>query len=997
MARLYSRFLPLLVCLLAISYLGAQDTEQDTILVDFGTQLSTGNWNNLTNFTDGAVPVLLNAAGERTRYGIEVSDTFRGVNTGGTTEPDDSLALPATATGDSFFGNGQPWGGATEPSGAVTLTNLRQGKNYNLALYASRAGTETRQTRLIVIGATRDTLLLEAGGTGGMRVRTSMTPAADSTIVIEAAAGPDNDTPEAFFYLGALVMNYDAEAPPPVVEVAADTFLVDFGTVPSPAPWNNVTDFDSGAVVTLANQVGTLANVRLVVVDSFRGVNTLGTSTPDAELGFPASATEDSFFGNTGPFNGAIQATGGIELTGLDPRTGYTLRIFGSRNTEENREAMYVVEGITTDTLYLNSANNTGELAVTTVFPTRDSSIVLTASPGPNNVNNLGFYYLNAMEVFAEATAVAPLDTVLVDFGGSNTTPPPYNNVTDPNAGKVSDLTNSAGFYTGYTIAVVDSFNNTNADGTQRPAEELGLAATATGDSFFGNTGDFGGQSQPTGAVELTGLNPAVTYTVELFASRTTSERRETQYVVEGAGSDTVYLTVSSNENRSVFVEMQPDAEGTLRITASSGPNNENSDLFYYLGVLRLIYPDMDPVGDVSLELTDPTGGEFWQAGKTADITWNARNLGQLGLEYSTDAGSTWTVIDTVPAFNESYTWTLPEVDTEEALVRITSDTLLATSDSTFTISTETTSCTIVVLGSSTAEGTGASTQDSSWVGRYQEYLADDTRYDVVNLGRSGYNTFRILPTGTDIPAGVNETIDPARNVTQALTYDPFAIIINMPSNDAAGGYGVAQQLDNFETVVEAAREAGVLVYVATTQPRNFTNPAQIQIQREVRDSILAIYGEMAIDFWTGLASADGFIVDSLDSGDGIHVNDDGHAILYQRVLNLQLDTVDCSAPSAVGNLPRRVSGLVKAYPNPAENGFLMLDFGEGLRGTADVQIIDVLGRVRLRDRVEITGGADHRIDISQLGRSSSSYFFVVVTLESADGYVRDILPVVIR
>ena len=1001
MQKFYTLFLLLCAALLLSGGLHAQDTARDTILVDFGTNLSAGNWNNVTGFTDDSLGLLINSRGLRTRYGLNVSDAFRGVNTGGTATPDAELGLPASATGDSFFGNGSEWNGETEPKGAVKLNNLRQGKSYDLSLFASRTGPETRQTRWIVIGASRDTLLVEAGGEAGAFAGTSMLPAADSTIVVEVEAGPDNDTDQDFFYLGALLMSYDAEEEPPLPPVAVDTFLVDFGTELSSAPWNNVTEVEAGAMVPLMNQVGGMTTVSLMVVDDFNGVNVNGSATPDEALGFPATATGDSFYGNTVEFAGGTEPTGGVMLTGLDPRMGYTLRIFASRETEENREAMYVLEGIMTDTVYLNAGNNTGDVAMATVFPDRDSTIMLTASPGPNNVNSSGFYYLGAMEVYADGMAEAMLDTVLVDFGASNTTtPPPYNNVTDPNAGRVDDLTNTSGFYTGYAIAVVDSFNNINTNGTQSPAETLDLAASATGDSFFGNTGDFGGQSQPTGAVELTGLDPEVTYTVELFASRETGELRETQYVVDGADSETVYLNISSNEDRTVLVDMQPNDEGTLRITASSGPNNQNSDLFYYLGVLRLIYPDMDPAGQISLDLTNPTGGEFFQAGKNADITWTSRNLGAVGLEYSVDNGTNWTVIDTVPAIDGMYRWTVPNEDTDEALVRITSDTLLSTSDSTFTISTmDTTTCTIVILGSSTAEGiAGTSTVDSSWVERYREYLSDDTRYEIVNLARGGYNTFRILPNGAEIPDSVtNQLPDLNRNVTAALTYDPFAIIINMPSNDAAAGFGVQQQLDNFETVVEAATEEGVMVYVATTQPRNFTDPAQVQIQREVRDSIFQIYGDRAIDFWTGIAADNGFIIDSLNSGDGIHLNDDGHRILYERVVGLLLDTVDCSGPTAVRDLTRRVSGLIRAYPNPAENGFLMLNFGDDLRGTADVQIVDVLGRVRLRQRVEVSGTADHRIDTSQLGAGGNGYYLVVVTLHQTDGLIRDIVPVIIR
>ena len=997
MVRQFSLLL-LLLSLLPLASLVAQTEARDSLLIDLGDNLSPPPWNNLVDPAAGAITGLRNTRGFSTSYAIAVTDSFNNINRDGTQDPDPSLDLPATASGDSFFGNVGAFGGRTQPTAAVTLSALLPDKSYHLTLFASRTATDNREARYILTGATRDTLDLNAASNSTRTVMTTMLPAADGTIVVEAGPGPNNDNGAKFYYLGAVVVSYEMEEPPPAGEVEADTFLIDFGTVASPTPpWNNVTDFDSGAVITLANQVGTLTQVSLAVVDSFGGVNTAGTPTPDEALGFPATATGDSFFGNTSPFNGKTQETGAVALRGLDPRIGYTLRIFASRAATDNREASYTVAGITVDTVYLDASGNTGELAEVTVFPAGDSTITITVGPGPNNNNGSGFYYLGAMEVYRQAGSTAPLDTVLVDFGGTNTTPPPYNNITDPSAGVVADLTNTSGFFTGYSIAVVDSFNNVNADGTVSPEEGLDLAPTATGDSFFGNTSEFGGQIQPTGAVALDKLDPQVTYTVELFASRTTDEFRQTQYIVEGTTTDTLYLNVSSNRSTTVSTRVQPDGEGRILITASSGPNNQNNLGFYYLGVLRLIYPNMSPAGETSLTLTDPNGGEFWQAGKTTDITWVARNLRSVGLEYSTDNGTNWTVIDTVPAIDGTYPWTLPTVDTDAALVRITSDSLQDTSDDTFTISTDTTTCTIVVIGSSTAAGTGASMPDSSWVGRYVDYLSDDTRYEVVNLALGGYNTYRLLPTGSVIPPGVNMTPDVERNVTAALTYDPFAIIVNLPSNDAAEGYGVDEQLANFATIVSTATAEGVMVYVSTTQPRNFTDAGRLQLQMEVRDSILNIYGDKAVDFWTGTATETGFIIDSLDSGDGIHLNDAGHRLLFERVRELGLDTMDCSGPNALREMPKRVTGLVKAYPNPAVQGFLMLNFGDALPGTADVQIVDMLGRIRLTDRLPLTGESEQRLNVSQLGGSGGGYYYLVVTVERSGTILREILPVVIR
>jgi hypothetical protein len=53
-----------------------------------------------------------------------------------------------------------------------------------------------------------------------------------------------------------------------------------------------------------------------------------------------------------------------------------------------------------------------------------------------------------------------------------------------------------------------------------------------------------------------------------------------------------------------------------------------------------------------------------------------------------------------------------------------------------------------------------------------------------------------------------------------------------------------------------------------------------------MRDSTLARFGARAIDFWTGLAQQDGSIDPAFDSGDGVHLNDAGHEILFRRAVD---------------------------------------------------------------------------------------------------------------
>ncbi|MEZ4983686.1 MAG: hypothetical protein R2795_01395 [Saprospiraceae bacterium] len=161
-------------------------------------------------------------------------------------------------------------------------------------------------------------------------------------------------------------------------------------------------------------------------------------------------------------------------------------------------------------------------------------------------------------------------DTVFIDFG-NNVSPLPWNNLADPVAGEIPALYNQSSLLTSYGIVVFDAFNNINTGGVATPDPSIGFPATATSDSFFGNVGDFGGQSQPTGGVDLVNLDPGQTYSFTIFASRgNVTDNREAQYILEGATTDTVYLDAANNGSMVATITLAPDAEGRIRMTAAA-------------------------------------------------------------------------------------------------------------------------------------------------------------------------------------------------------------------------------------------------------------------------------------------------------------------------------------------------------------------------------------------------------------------------------------------
>lgn len=222
-----------------------------------------------------------------------------------------------------------------------------------------------------------------------------------------------------------------------------------------------------------------------------------------------------------------------------------------------------------------------------------------------------------------------------------------------------------------------------------------------------------------------------------------------------------------------------------------------------------------------------------------------------------------------------------------------------------------------VVLGSSTAAGTGASSTATSWVGKFRTYVQSiEPNALVVNLAVGGYTTYHVMPTGFVPPAG-RPMPSPNNNITRALTYNPWAIILNLPSNDAANNYSVEEQMSNFSTILGLAASNNISYRVTTTQPRNFQNPAQLQNLLDVRTAIMNTFGDKAVNVFDELANPDGTIKTIYNSGDGIHLNDAGHNFIYQQIVGSGIANVLSKEEHPLNT---QQSILEQNYPNPVQS-----------------------------------------------------------------------------
>jgi len=104
-----------------------------------------------------------------------------------------------------------------------------------------------------------------------------------------------------------------------------------------------------------------------------------------------------------------------------------------------------------------------------------------------------------------------------------------------------------------------------------------------------------------------------------------------------------------------------PSTEVLVRISDSDNPSDNISDQSDAVFSINRIY------------VSNPNGGESYSVNSTETITWISHtSVNNVIIEFSNDNGNSWsTVINAYSAASGSYQWTLPNVVTNQALIRI--------------------------------------------------------------------------------------------------------------------------------------------------------------------------------------------------------------------------------------------------------------------------------------------------------------------------------------
>jgi lysophospholipase L1-like esterase len=192
----------------------------------------------------------------------------------------------------------------------------------------------------------------------------------------------------------------------------------------------------------------------------------------------------------------------------------------------------------------------------------------------------------------------------------------------------------------------------------------------------------------------------------------------------------------------------------------------------------------------------------------------------------------------------------------------------------------------LTVIGSSTSAGEGASSSRQGWVALLAAELDRrlKTPFDVRNLSVGGYASGDLLPgSGRD------------GNVDDAIQTEPDLIVVALAgSNDLSSGTSESEFSSRLGEIREAARSAGIPTFFLTTAPKDLAEDERRALggwaQTIVEDFDTCWvpirsepYAPCVIEVFEALANDSLAIASEYGAGDGIHLNDEGHAAIFAQ------------------------------------------------------------------------------------------------------------------
>lgn len=357
------------------------------IFIDFGPDMTMGNYNNFRNPKDMRLSNLKDEGGTDSKFAIEVTKQFQGTLSRGL---QNILGIPTTASQDMFFSDGNNFA-----ESGLLLTNLNREEKYTLAFYGSINDHGT-QTEYQVNGKTQSVGYLDNDNNlGRLVVIEDIEPADDATISITMKPGPENIHNSRFYGINTMMIYPEGIPVPKMVSsfVMDQPIYIDFGLRTPSLPFFNFDRPNNDPRFNLPDAAGKNTGISMSVTARFNGENQSGASSNS--LGFPSEVSSDAFWSD------ASNKTSGFTLYNLNPSQQYKFLFFGSRDgVSDNRETKYVVKGANEGSGAHNASSNKDNTTIIgNIKPASDGTIDIILSAGPNNNNGSKYFYINAMIV----------------------------------------------------------------------------------------------------------------------------------------------------------------------------------------------------------------------------------------------------------------------------------------------------------------------------------------------------------------------------------------------------------------------------------------------------------------------------------------------------------------------------------------------------------------------------------------------------------------------
>lgn len=179
------------------------------ILINFGYDTSSPEWNALTGYTvNSSIGNLKDQEGNYTGISITIVEQFNNRNQLGPKSTSTNLNMTEGISSDSYYGNaGKIWDKKEIKQSIIKLTGLNKDRKYNLCFFGSRVNVtnENRETKYIVSGVNEVVTFLDtANNTSKIACADNVQADENGEIFITVTAGDNNNNEYGFYYINAL-------------------------------------------------------------------------------------------------------------------------------------------------------------------------------------------------------------------------------------------------------------------------------------------------------------------------------------------------------------------------------------------------------------------------------------------------------------------------------------------------------------------------------------------------------------------------------------------------------------------------------------------------------------------------------------------------------------------------------------------------------------------------------------------------------------------------